>query len=427
MADLFTGENATSYGNPDLVAADEALALRKAKLIAQMKAQTAGTGDFAPAEMPGESPGWTSAVTGTKIGGQTLKLSALAAARPLIAGLGNAIAQKGYDDDLSGFNRRQDEAARAHMAAMPAQDAPEADKLKWAQAGTAIPKLAPVMTDYFKDQVIKAPERAEARAERVQTRADQIAEAQRKQADELRYRRERDAQTDAQRRDIAQQHAETLLAIRAMHASNSAASAGDKASDYQIVQDPATGAVYRVGKKPGAPAEVVQGVTGNTGADVRKDANETRGQIERSSAAINNAPAVEKLLGQVSSSGLKSDIRASAGYFGYSDSATQAEKSLKPMADLYLKSVPRFEGPQSDKDTQSYKDAAADLANPRTSPEDRRAALQTVVKLHRQAIDQARARGNAPTSPRIAPTPSGPAKAPSSGISDDDLVRMYSK
>jgi hypothetical protein len=37
---------------------------------------------------------------------------------------------------------------------------------------------------------------------------------------------------------------------------------------------------------------------------------------------------------------------------------------LKPIADLGLKMVPRFEGPQSDKDTASYKEAAGQLANP---------------------------------------------------------------
>lgn len=58
-----------------------------------------------------------------------------------------------------------------------------------------------------------------------------------------------------------------------------------------------------------------------------------------------------------------------------------ANAQMKPVADLVLKLVPRFEGPQSDKDTQSYKDAAGDLANPNLPASVKRAAATQIVTL----------------------------------------------
>ena len=54
---------------------------------------------------------------------------------------------------------------------------------------------------------------------------------------------------------------------------------------------------------------------------------------------------------------------------------------LKPIADLVLKMVPRFEGPQSDKDTQSYKEAAGQLADPTKPRELRKEAAKTIIRL----------------------------------------------
>lgn len=51
--------------------------------------------------------------------------------------------------------------------------------------------------------------------------------------------------------------------------------------------------------------------------------------------------------------------------------------------------MPRFEGPQSDKDTQFYKEAAGDLANPSKPVETRMAALETLRALNEKYAGQA--------------------------------------
>ena len=67
--------------------------------------------------------------------------------------------------------------------------------------------------------------------------------------------------------------------------------------------------------------------------------------------------------------------------FGAGTYGAVANAKMKPVADLVLKLVPRFEGPQSDKDTQSYKDAAGDLANPNLPASVKRAAAEQIVGL----------------------------------------------
>jgi uncharacterized protein (UPF0147 family) len=46
--------------------------------------------------------------------------------------------------------------------------------------------------------------------------------------------------------------------------------------------------------------------------------------------------------------------------------------------------VPRFEGPQSDKDTQSYKEAAGQLADPNLPREIRKAAGKEILRLMKE-------------------------------------------
>lgn len=70
-----------------------------------------------------------------------------------------------------------------------------------------------------------------------------------------------------------------------------------------------------------------------------------------------------------------------AAFFGSATPGAIAAASLKPIADLGLKMIPRFEGPQSDKDTASYKEAAGQLANEALPVETRKAAAQTMVRI----------------------------------------------
>jgi hypothetical protein len=66
---------------------------------------------------------------------------------------------------------------------------------------------------------------------------------------------------------------------------------------------------------------------------------------------------------------------------GKSTPASKADSRLKVIGETLTAKVPRFEGPQSDKDTASYRAAAGDVANTNKPIQSRLAALEEMAKL----------------------------------------------
>ena len=122
--------------------------------------------------------------------------------------------------------------------------------------------------------------------------------------------------------------------------------------------------------KPSAFAEKTAGQQKQMGKDLNLAITE-----------IENAIKPGGLLEQSTASGAGKLRDTGAAFFGKATSGAIAAASLKPIADLGLKMIPRFEGPQSDKDTASYKEAAGQLANESLPTETRRSAAQNMVRL----------------------------------------------
>ena len=100
--------------------------------------------------------------------------------------------------------------------------------------------------------------------------------------------------------------------------------------------------------------------------------------------AIAELTAVTKdggLIDQSTGSGVGRAVDVGARFIGRAMPGDIAIGKLQPVADLALKMVPRFEGPQSNADTTSYKQAAGQLADPTLPPEIRKAAGKTVLRL----------------------------------------------
>ena len=94
------------------------------------------------------------------------------------------------------------------------------------------------------------------------------------------------------------------------------------------------------------------------------------------------------LIDQSTGSGAGQLVDVGAGFFGKATKGSIAIGKLAPIADLVLKMVPRFEGPQSDKDTKSYKEAAGQLANPSLPTEIRKQAGKIVLRLMQERKNQ---------------------------------------
>ena len=108
---------------------------------------------------------------------------------------------------------------------------------------------------------------------------------------------------------------------------------------------------------------------------------------------LEKATADGGLIDKSTGSGAGALVDAAAGFFGKATPGSIAVGQMKPIFDLALKMVPRFEGPQSDKDTASYKEAAGELANPNAPNERKKAAGKEILRLMKarrgQFIDRA--------------------------------------
>jgi hypothetical protein len=82
------------------------------------------------------------------------------------------------------------------------------------------------------------------------------------------------------------------------------------------------------------------------------------------------------------SSYLGSAIDVAGKVIGASPKGAAQAKSLAPVAARLVQRIPRFEGPQSDKDVQLYREAAADVANNKEPIENRLAALVTMKEIY---------------------------------------------
>ena len=128
------------------------------------------------------------------------------------------------------------------------------------------------------------------------------------------------------------------------------------------------------------------------GAATGKATGEAKGGIQKKGIEAGN---VIKLLDQAESlvdlstgSGLGSIVDSAAGFFGASPAGAQAAGKLKVIGANLVLGLPRLEGPQSDRDTLLYKEAAAQLGDDTAPAATKKAALATVRAIQEQYREQ---------------------------------------
>lgn len=114
----------------------------------------------------------------------------------------------------------------------------------------------------------------------------------------------------------------------------------------------------------------------------------TARDIDRATKELADITKDGGLIDQSTGSGFGRAVDVSSRFFGKATEGDIASGKLKPIADMVLKMVPRFEGPQSDKDTQSYKEAAGQLADSSLPREIRKEAGKTILRLMKERKDQ---------------------------------------
>jgi hypothetical protein len=129
--------------------------------------------------------------------------------------------------------------------------------------------------------------------------------------------------------------------------------------------------------------------------------------IERATKELADITKDGGLIDKSTGSGVGRIADIGARFVGTALEGDIASGKLKPIADMVLKMVPRFEGPQSDKDTQSYKEAAGQLADSSLPREIRKEAGKTILRLMKERKDQFAGEGmdTSPNQRRAAPPP----------------------
>jgi hypothetical protein len=119
-----------------------------------------------------------------------------------------------------------------------------------------------------------------------------------------------------------------------------------------------TGAVIKNLGKIGKPSSTFEKVE-----EAKKSTLRGIGDAESSINQLLGTENAPGLLYKATGSGIGAGVDLLARGVGYATKGDIANAKIQPLADAVLKIVPRFEGPQSDKDTASYKEAAGNLAN----------------------------------------------------------------
>lgn len=99
-------------------------------------------------------------------------------------------------------------------------------------------------------------------------------------------------------------------------------------------------------------------------------------------ATVDLANEANSILDQASGSVPGALIASGKTFFGKSDAETQANARLGVIGGNLVSSMPRMEGPQSDKDVLLYQQMAGKIASPTIPAGDKRAALQTILNLN---------------------------------------------
>jgi hypothetical protein len=117
-----------------------------------------------------------------------------------------------------------------------------------------------------------------------------------------------------------------------------------------------------------------------------KFAEDLRKNVKNAKDAYGTIKSVSEILssGKPSSGRGENIITGTREFFGGGGEQSKTDAQLRVLGQKLVQQVPRFEGPQSDKDVASYQAAAGDIGNPNMPIESRMAALQTLVDLNKK-------------------------------------------
>jgi len=166
------------------------------------------------------------------------------------------------------------------------------------------------------------------------------------------------------------------------------------------------------------PAAPVKGKPSATFEKTTAQRKQLNLDLDRAITELTDATKPGGLIDQSTGSGIGQLRDVGAGFFGKATSGAIAGSELAPIADMVLKMVPRFEGPQSNKDTTSYEKAAGQLGNTTLPSETRKQAGLQILRLMKDRKGQF-------VTPEMAAEGAAPGTAPAAAPNIDALLDKY--
>ncbi|MDP9963559.1 cell wall-associated NlpC family hydrolase [Variovorax paradoxus] len=362
-----------SFGNASLILQQHRLRDREADLKERIKAARE-----------------KAAPQGQMVSGYYVPPSKAQILTPLVEQLTQALEKKGLDADQTGYDKYEMQAVARHMASKPPDDAPQPTKLAWAQQGAQIPALRSLMMDYAKDQLVNEPERVAVRTDRKEARAETIAEARRRQQEDLEYKRERDAANEQLRRDLAGDSNDLRRTLAAAVRANGGGGGGGGggsvwAGKDVISKENSDGTVTLIHKPTGETKSI--GAVGRESATITKERQEQGEKVSNAKKALTDLDEAERLLPVATGSAAGSLRDTIAGAAGISTDGAKAAARLDQIASTLAGQVPRLGGATSDKDLEFYKEQVGNLGDRSKPVGVRLAALKQVRKFMERASD----------------------------------------
>lgn len=154
------------------------------------------------------------------------------------------------------------------------------------------------------------------------------------------------------------------------------------------LEQEATGAATVKGAE--AQAQAFGRVAGEIAANIQKKGSDAKG-------AQSTLEGADALIDIATGSAAGNARDKFIGLFGYSTNAGDALAELKVLQANLMLQQPRMEGPQSDRDVQLYREAAASLGDPNVPASQKKAALRRIVELQNKYIERAATAAPAPS------------------------------
>jgi hypothetical protein len=113
-----------------------------------------------------------------------------------------------------------------------------------------------------------------------------------------------------------------------------------------------------------------------------KQLEDTQANVKNAYEVFSVVKQIEDTLPKAHGSGIGNIVGGAYNFVGADNPKNEADAQLKILGSKLLMQVPRFQGPQSDKDVATYKEAAGQIGDPTIPANVRMAALKTIKELN---------------------------------------------